>query len=114
MKKAIISLSLALIALLSACGSVEPLRNMESSMKIRVECQNNPGVRNMVMGLLKQAKARDITENPQPSCLEIQASYYMEDKSVNQLAGIFGILESSAGVYLVELLDNHNVIKQGR
>ena len=114
MKKAIFSLSLALTALFSACGSVAPLRNTEASMKIRVECQNNPGVRNMVMGLLKQARARDITENPQPSCLEIEAAYYLEDSSINQLTTISGLLESSAGVFLVELLENHNVIKQNR
>jgi uncharacterized membrane protein YhiD involved in acid resistance len=100
--------------LLSACGTVAPLSSMEASVNIRVECKDEPGVRRTVLQLLRQAKARDVRENKEPSYLEIQASYYVEDNSPSQLQEIANLLQMQSGVLFVEMLENHNVVKQVR
>jgi uncharacterized membrane protein YhiD involved in acid resistance len=113
MKNAILFLCVAFF-LLPACGSVAPLMSMEASVNIRVECNDDPGVRRVVLQLLRQAKARDVRQNKEPSYLEIQASYYVEDNSPSQLQEIANLLTMQSGVLFVEMLENHNVVKQAR
>ena len=100
--------------LLPACGSVAPLRSMEASVNIRVECNDEPAVRQTVLQLLRQGKARDVRENKQPAYLEIQASYYVEDNTPDKLQEIADLLHMQSGVLFVEMLENHNVVKQTR
>jgi uncharacterized membrane protein YhiD involved in acid resistance len=100
--------------LLPACGSVAPLRSMEASVNIRVECNDNPGVRQVVLQMLRQAKARDVTENKQTSGIEIKASYYLEDNRPDKLEEIADLIRMQSGVFLVEMLENHNLVKQVR
>jgi hypothetical protein len=113
MKNAILFF-LAAFFLLPACGSVAPLRSMEASVNIRVECSDNPGVRQVVLELLRQAKARDVRESKESSGTEIQASYYVEDNSPDKLEEIADLLRVQSGVFFVEILENHNVVKQNR
>ena len=113
MKNAILFFLVAFF-LLPACGSVAPLRSMEASVNIRVECNDNPGVRQMVLQMLRQAKARDVTENRQSTNTEIKASYYVEDNSLSKLEEIAELIRLQSGVFLVEMLENHNTVKQMR
>ena len=85
---------------------------MEASVNIRVECNDNPGVRQIVLQMLRQAKARDVTENKQPSCTEIRASYYLDDNRPDKLEDIADLIRMQSGVFLVEMLENHNMVKQ--
>ena len=112
--KNVILFFLAAFFLLPACGSVAPLRSMEASVNIRVECSDNPGVRQTVLQLLRQAKARDVTENRQSTNTEIKASYYIEDNSPSRLEEIADLIRMQNGVVLVEILENHNMVKQNR
>jgi len=113
MKNAILFFCAAFF-LLPACGSVAPLRSMDGSVNIRVECNDNPGIRQMVLQLLRQAKARDVTENRQSTYMEIRASYYVDDNSPDKLEEIADLLRVQSGVLLVEMLENHNIVKQTR
>ena len=113
MKNAILFFCVAFF-LLPACGSVAPLRSMEPSVNIRVECSDNPGVRQAVLQILRQAKARDVTENRQPSGTEITASYYLEDNRPDKLGDMADLIRMQSGVFLVEMLENHNLVKQAR
>ena len=112
--KNVILFFLAAFFLLPACGSVAPLRSMEASVNIRVECNDEPSIRQSVLQLLRQAKARDVRENRQPACLEIQASYYVEDNTPDKLQEIADLIRMQSGVLFVEMLENHNVVKQNR
>lgn len=113
MKNAILFFCVAFF-LLPACGSVAPLRSMEASVNIRVECKDEPGIRQTVLQLLRQAKARDVKENKQPTYLEVEASYYVEDNSPDKLGEIADLIRMQSGVLFVEMLENHNVVKQNR
>lgn len=113
MKHKILFFGVALF-FLSACGSVAPLVSPEASVNIRVECRDDPGIRQMVLGMLRQAKARDVRETKTPSYLEIQASYYADDNSPGKLNDIANLLELQNGVLYVEMQENHSVIKQAR
>ena len=112
--KNVILFFLAAFFLLPACGSVAPLRSVEASVNIRVECNDNPGVQQMVRQMLRQAKARDLTENKQASGMEIKASYYLEDNSPGKLEEIADLIRVQSGVFFVEMLENHNMVKQMR
>ena len=100
--------------LLPACGSVAPLTSIEASVNIRVECKDEPGARRAVLQMLRMAKARDIRETREPSYLEIQASYYVEDNSLSKLQEIEDLLRLDGDVIYVEMMENHNVVKQAR
>ncbi|HTI94104.1 MAG TPA: hypothetical protein VL727_26095 [Puia sp.] len=113
MKNAILFFLVAFF-LLPACGSVAPLRSMDASVSIRVECSDNPGTRQTVIQLLRHGKARDIRENKLSNCMEIQASYYVEDNSFDRLEEIADLIKLQGGVYQVEMLENHNMVKQNR
>ncbi|HEY4290346.1 MAG TPA: hypothetical protein VGN00_24770 [Puia sp.] len=112
--KNVILFFLVALFLLPACGSVAPLRSMEESVNIRVECNDNPGTRQMVLQMLRQAKARDVTETKEATCAEIKASYYLEDNSPDKLEDIADLLRMQTGVIFVEILENQNVVKQNR
>ena len=112
--KNVILFFLVAFFLLPACGSVAPLRSMEASVYIRVECNDNPGVRQTVLGLLRQAKARDVTENKESASTEIKASYYVEDNAPSRLEEIADLIRMQNGVFHVEILENHNMVKQNR
>ena|ERR1700754_2968813 len=112
MKNAILIVCTAL--LLSACGSVAPLRSVDESVNIRVECLDQPGTRQVVLNMLRQAKARDVKETRIASNLEIQASYYVEDNPLWRLEEIAGLLKTQGGVFTVELQDNHHLVKEIR
>lgn len=100
--------------LLPSCGSVAPLSSMEESVKIHVECQDNPSVRHMVVSMLKQAKARDVIEQAEIHYMVIEAAYYKADNSMDRLQEIVDLLTTSSGVVRAEILENHNVVKQNR
>ncbi len=112
--KNVILFFLVAFFLLPACGSVAPLRSMEAGVNIRVQCNDNPGTRQTVIQLLRHGKARDIMENRQSTCMEIQASYYVEDNSFDRLAEIADLIKLQGGVYQVEMLENPNLVKQNR
>jgi hypothetical protein len=88
---------------------------MEASVNIRVECRDDPGTRQTVLGLLRQARARDVTETVEPGGIrEIKASYYEDDNSPRRLEEIASLLQTSGGVFFVEMQQNQNLVKQMR
>ncbi|MBS1664748.1 MAG: hypothetical protein JST68_27125 [Bacteroidetes bacterium] len=112
MKSTFISLCVALV--FAACTSVAPLQSMETSIRIRVECRDDPSTRRMVTMLLKQARARDITEQADIHFMVIEASYYEADNSMRKLQGIVDQLTQSAGVVKADMQWNPGVVKQNR
>jgi|GEM_PF-2778630 len=103
--------------LLYSCGTLEPAMssaNLESSVNIEVECRNDPGTRSMVMGLLRRGRAKDVRENLNGYVMEIKASYYLADNAPQKLEEIGDMLTVQTGVYHVEIVENHTVIKDPR
>jgi hypothetical protein len=112
MKRAL--LPLCLILILASCTTVAPLESVEASYLIKVECKAGVSSRNGVLFLLRQAKARDIRETNQMSCLDIQAAYYKSDNSLASLREIEDELQKSEFVLYVELIENPNVVRESR
>lgn len=88
--------------------------NPESSVNIEVECRNDPGTRSMVLGLLRRGKAKDVRENLSGYMMEIKASYYLADNTSQKLEEIGDLLTTQTGVYHVDIVENHTVIKDPR
>ena len=108
------ALSFCAALFLSACTAVTPLSSTEESVKIHVECQDAPSVRNMVVSMLRRAKARDLVQQAEIHYMVIEAAYYKVDNSMEQLQEIVDLLTTSSGVVRAEILENHNLVKQGR
>jgi len=103
--------------LLSSCGTLEPARSsasLEASVNIEVECRNDPGTRSMVMGLLRRGRAKDVREDLVGYVMQIKASYYLADNAPNKLEEIGDLLTVQSGVYHVDIVENHTVIKDPR
>ena len=105
------------ILLLCSCGSLEPARSsasLEASVNIEVECRNDPGTRSMVMGLLRRGRAKDVREDLVGYVMQIKASYYLADNAPQKLEEIGDLLTVQSGVYHVDIVENHSVIKDPR
>lgn len=103
--------------LLCSCGTLEPTKSsasLESSVNIEVECRNDPGTRSMVLGLLRRGRAKDVRENLNGYVMEIKASYYLADNTPRKLEEIGDLLTVQTGVYHVDLVENHTVVKDPR
>jgi hypothetical protein len=87
---------------------------MEASVNIEVECRNDPGTRSMVMGLLRRGRAKDVREDLNGYVMQIKASYYLADNAPQKLEEIGDMLTNQVGVYHVEIVENHTVIKDPR
>lgn len=107
-------LALCAVLLFAACTVEMPTRSMEASMKIRVECRDDPSTRRMVITILKQAKARDIVEQAEIHFMVIEASYYESDNTLRRLQQIVDQLTESSGVVRAEMNENRGVIRQNR
>ena len=88
--------------------------SLEASVNIEVECRNDPGTKSMVMGLLRRGRAKDVREDLVGYVMQIKASYYLTDNAPRKLEEIGDLLTIQSGVYHVEIVENHTVIKDPR
>lgn len=105
------------LLLLCSCGTLEPAKSsasLEASVNIEVECRNDPGTRSMVMGLLRRGRAKDVKEDLVGYVMQIKASYYLADNAPQKLEEIGDLLTVQSGVYHVDIVENHTVIKDPR
>ena len=109
--------ALPFLLLVGSCGSLGPAMgsaSLEASVNIEVECRNDAGTRSMVMTLLRRGRAKDVREDLVGYVMQIRASYYLADNSPQKLEEIGSLLTTQGGVFHVEIVENHSVVKDPR
>ncbi|HLZ89785.1 MAG TPA: hypothetical protein VKQ52_21175 [Puia sp.] len=111
MRKVYIPLVVLLLSI-PACTTTLPTASLEDSYLMHVECRNDVGIRQSVLSLLRQARARDIKEDNSTGILVIEAAYYRSETPVDLLERIGDDLRRMGMVTDVRLEENHSVIRQ--
>jgi len=95
-----------------ACTTTLPTVSMEESWLLHVECRNDLSVRQSVLFLMRQGRARDIKEDRTSAVMTIEAAYYKVDNPVELLQRIADDLQRVALVSEVHIEENHGVVRQ--
>ena len=104
-----------LLLLFSACVETRPTLapNPNDSYLLHVECVRDEGVRRAVLMLMRQARARDITEDKftMPTYI-IEAAYYKDETMEEQVDMIADRIREIGMVSFVEVRNNPRVVRE--
>ena len=98
----------------AACMTTSPATSFEDSYHFRIECSNNPGIRQSVLGILRRSRARDIKQDDNGGYVVIEAAYYKSENPVNVLWKVEDDLRRIPQVLDVQVQENRSVIRQSR
>jgi hypothetical protein len=101
-----------LLSVFCGCTTTYPTASPEESYRLRVELRNDLNVRQTVLFLIRQGRARDIKEDVNFDVRVIEAAYYSADTPIGVLRRIADDLQQTAMVMEVHLEENHSVIRQ--